>query len=66
MAAPENLDNDDLGFSQQNIDRMERFREDPDNEDTLRQILNRQNTQIAEYNASHIPIKISSDLEKEV
>jgi hypothetical protein len=58
MAAPENLDNDDLGFSQQNIDRMERFREDPDNEDTLRQILNRQNTQIAEYNASHIPIEV--------
>ena len=58
MAAPENLDNNDLGFTQQNIDRMERFREVPDNEDTLRQILIRQNTQIAEYNASHIPIEV--------
>jgi len=58
MAAPENLGNDNLGFSQQNIDRMEHFREDPDNEGTLQQILNRQNTEIAEYNASHIPIEV--------
>jgi len=58
MAAPDPLANDNLGFSQQNIDRMEHIREDPDNEDTLQQVLHRQNAEIAEYNASHKPIEV--------